>query len=255
MRKPLFLWIGLATATSSAVQAGLDYISPTKNVEIHAASGLLEWAKTSSNAAVPHRFDVRGGTSRVQALVHDEGLELLADRVLGDFAAGPKSHNEIRSATATGHVQVSKESRGSRMVMTGAVAKYTRSGTKANLNLSGPVHMSGYSAQSRRTLVANGSSASATLSPDTKSDSALRSATLFGPVTIDVTERMSTGNARGMHAVGKRLDIDNTTKPARLVLSGGAVIDSAQFGHMTANRITLELNERGEVVSASGGSK
>ena len=257
MRNTSLLWVVSLAGLAMAAQQHLDYYSPTKNIEVHGTSGIINLA-SAGKAGMPdtYHFDIRGGGAKVHAFVHDEQLEFFADRVQGDATTGQKGRNGLRKATASGGVRIVKSAGGARSEIIGSVANYKREATNANLDMNGPIKLTNFSPQNNRTLVATGSSAVATLGSAIVGSPPLRTATLKGPVAIDMSERVPNKGVSTVHARGNRLDIDNTTKPAKLTLSGGVTIDSPQFGHLSGvSQAILNLNEKGEITSIESNTR
>jgi hypothetical protein len=245
MKKPTLISAALLAAAAFATQGGLDFVSPDGNVEAHGAGGrmLLE--------GEVYRFDIIGGTHKVHAMVHDQGLEFYSGRLQGVAVPDPKKPKSmmLKRATASGGVQVIKSSESERSEITGTTATFSGTAASGSLTLAGPVKLTNVASAKSQRLTATGSSMIAALAAAGKKELPIRTASLRGPVTIDASERTRTGGLDTVHATGSRLDIDNTVKPAKLSLSGGVKVDSPQHGHFGGSTVILRVNERGEVVS------
>lgn len=235
------LALGVVLAAFGLAQQEFVFTDPSKNVEVRGKSGTF-----SLEAGPTYRFDLRSG---VRAIVRDQGLEFTAQRVQG-VTAKSGAKGALKRATATGGVKVVKSSAGTRTELTGDTAIYALKGAVSSLDLSGPVRITQITAAKSESLLATGTSASAILAAGRSASEPMRSATLKGPVAIDATSRVAGGGVEKIHAKGSRLDVDNTTVPAKLVLSGAVEIHGKQYGDARGlSKVTMLLNSRREVVS------
>jgi hypothetical protein len=243
MKRAAPLLVILATA---AVAQGL-FTYDDANLSVRAKDALI----TTNQANGDMHFDLRGTVTIVSK---SQGMKLAAGRVVSDMseAKGAAKKSQIKAATATGSVRIDQTVTGAqakRTTITSNKAVYKGQGDGGVVTLTGSVRIVSVDSKNQ-TFVATGASGTAILDPKAGSSSGLRSATLNGPVAIDVQETGRTGH---IVARGDRLDVNRATKPTTLTLSGHVTIQGQGDSSMgTANapgRAIFTLNDKGEFQS------
>ncbi|MBC8066553.1 MAG: hypothetical protein H7Y17_17110 [Chlorobia bacterium] len=174
---------------------------------------------------------------------------LKADKVTVDIAStkGSTSANEVKTATASGKVKIVQRADLRSSNIQSNQATYRSLGKTAQVDLRGSVYIESIDEKKNQTLVATGSSGTATLDKEAKNTSGLRQAILNGPVQIEVDQAGSEGST--MLFKGNKL----TLSPGKAVLSGNVSADGRgknKIGSFTnMDTLTVILNERNEMKS------
>ena len=151
--------------------------------------------------------------------------------------------SRVKSARATGGVNVTQTTPNSTANLQSQTATYTAGTRTSTLQIQGSVRIQNVDTQKRETLVATGASGTAILNPNSKRG--MDSATLNGPVRVEIVQ----AGASGGKAIftGQRL----TMSQNQVTLSGNVKATgsgSAQFGDLSnVDRITVDLNDKGEM--------
>lgn len=229
-------------------QGRFTYKDPKGDLSVVASSA--KGVKLGANGLV---FDVAGSVVLVSA---KQGIRLQAAAVRGETVQNASKQTELRRAVATGGV---------RLVKTGTGQNTDIQGWRADMNgdvvqVSGPVTIRNVEPTKRETMVATGSSCTATLEPGSKgSKGGIRSAILKGPVRVNIVQEARPGEgATHVIATGSQMRVDNAGTGRIVVLTGNAKVSfqgAQKLGDMSAGTITLLLNTKGEVIEAQTGGR
>ncbi len=237
--KTLLRALPLLVASFAVAAGGFLYHDASGNMSLSAQSGSLV-----SGASI-YTFHLRGG---VTASSRKDGLVITAMEVVGD-ALPAKQETHIRHAVATGGARVVKTSTSGTSTLSSMKADYTDRGRDALVVMTGGVRITSVLSAKRQSWVITGPSGEATLDPAGSKGKGLRSAIIDGGARVQLDQ--ATGGS--MVATGRRLVLDNSTKPATLTLTGSVRVQGGSgtgFGSLqNAQRAVLRLNEKGEVVS------
>lgn len=238
--------IHAALAALVLFQSGMTFRDRAGNVSISAADGFADRAN--------NKLVLKG---KVVAAQKDQGLEIRADE-LEATVTDPGKKSDIKDATAKGNVVLSKTTKGpagsQNLKVQSSRAIYTAGTTESKLDLTGPVTIRSFRTARSETLVANAQRGTATLDPGATSTgpSAIRHAELEGNVKVTIDAIEPDGTVSKLVATGGRLIVDEAgTTPTLTLLEHVNVNGQGGYGIKVndANRVTMKLNAKGEVVS------
>lgn len=252
--KPWTLAVALTSAFAVA-QFTTTYRDRDRNLEAVGPGG----GSVSYKVNGPTVLVLRGSANeRAKIRSKQQGLTITAAQMNAVVhpARDKQTRSQIESLTASGGVNVLKDvvQNGARQSteLTASSATYGEAGKEGRLTLEGNVTIRNVNEARKQTSVVTGSGGIVMLDPDAVGNDALRTATLRGPVKINVVEAPGQpGTApNNFVASGDRIVFDNTAKPAKVTLSGNVKIAGTgqqDFQTEGATQATILLNERGEM--------
>jgi len=188
-----------------------------------------------------YEFDLKGSvaiSSKTRQLV------LTASRVKASIGKSPGSDapNELKKATASGGANIVQSASGKSSRLQAGTATYTVQGSGASVQASGSVRIVNVDSGKRETLTATGTSGTARL--DSKSPRGISSATLNGPVRVEIVQ--SAGSASRVVFTGRKMTLSgNQVSLTGNVKASGA--GASRFGNLSnVDSLTVTLNDRGE---------
>ena len=219
-------------------QSVFTYSDTSRDLRIQAKDG------QGTMVASGYRFELRGNVSidsKKEKFTLRAG-KIVADVVSGPFTGGP---NQLKSATASLGIRFEQVSATGRSVLTGSSATYTVQGVGGKLDAKGSVKIVNTNVVKKETLIATGSSVTALLDKGAKRG--LKSATLTGPVKIELEQ--AGGEASRIVFTGRTLTLDgNTIRLSGNVKATGS--SASRFGNLgNVDSVTVVLNDRGEMSS------
>lgn len=251
MKTAIALGFGLVGALAVA-QSVFSYRDQKGNLSLQARSGLFRQLTGKFS------FDLQGAVS---ASSRSQRVSMRAERVVATvIPGGGKRPDRIERAVGTGSVRLSKAApAGPTTIITGRQATYTEEASQGRAVFTGGVTLVNANTRKRETLTASGSQGEAFLDPQGNTvggGSNIRTARLTGNVRVVIVQA---GERAGtITATGQRLDLDNRTKPATMVLTGGVRVQgtgNSGFGNLqNVQKATMRLNEQGELTSLEIGS-
>jgi hypothetical protein len=187
-----------------------------------------------------------------------QGLGLTANQVDLEFGsiAGKPAANELKSATATGNVILTKTANNRNTIIKGTRCDFIHGSTDSTIKMAGPVQLTDNNARNQQAILATGNTLTASLIPNNSGTrGGLRTTTLEGSVRVLVTQAPAAGQpADRLTATAARMVLNNTANPATVTLTGNVNIDGDSFGTLqNMNRVVLALNEEGQVTRVEGG--
>jgi hypothetical protein len=251
MNRPFLTTLALVAAASAVGFQGSRFKYSDGNLTLLAQSGRAVQSKTGD-----YTFTVKGAVSISSK---KEGFTMTTDRVVCETVQSAGKQTELRHAVATGRVHLVKTvtSPAGRQVtdITGSAADLRKVANGDVVNLEAPVRIQNSDQVNRKTMVATGSKAVATLAPGVQSSfsSGLRHATLSGPVRVTIVQAPVKGRgASTLVATGNRMDLTYSGGEPVIVLTGNVSIHGegdSRLGQFTGLRkATVHLNAKGEVV-------
>lgn len=256
MNRPLVAALALGVCvTAFAAQTRFRYTDPAKNVEVQANRARVDNAsQQTSQLLVQGQVDI---TSRSQ------GLRIQANEVRCEIGTVKANTKEIRKATATGSVKMSKtvtNARGRQLTeISGSKADMVADPKGSTVNMAGPVGIRSSDDRKRVNLSATGSSGIAILEPGSATGltNGLREATLAGPVKIDMLQAGRAGQKGEARAEAKanRMRLVARKDGSTLTLLGNVEIHgrgASDIGDTTGlSKAIFEFNAAGEVTRFS----
>lgn len=150
-------------------------------------------------------------------------------------------------AKATGKVRITQTSGTKSSTLNSNTATYTVQGKGGEVTASGAVRIQNLDGSKKQTVLATGSSGSATLNPD--SERGIDQATLNGPVRVEIVQAGENGSR--VVLTGRKLVMSGNT----LTMTGGVTATgtgASQFGNVQGvDTLTARLNDNGEMTSVS----
>lgn len=180
-----------------------------------------------------------------------QNFTLNADKVTANILAtkGSSSANEVKTSTATGKVRIVQKADQRSSNIRSNEAIYRSLGTSAQVDFRGAVYIESIDERKKQTLIATGTSGTATLDKTAKDTSGLRQAILNGPVQIEIDQVKFNGSTAFFKAAKL------TLSPGKIVLSGnvsGTGRGANKIGDFfNMDTVTVILNERNEMKSFS----
>lgn len=229
------LW-GLILSSLAVAQSVFTYADSTGDLAIRARDGQGTMLDTG------YKFDLKGDV-RISSRSRRFTLQAANVQATIRRGAGSNSPNELQSATASGGVTVVQSAGGSSSTMSSSTATYTAQGKGALVQAKGSVRLKNLNTAKKETLIATGSSASATLNPNSKRG--MDRATLNGPVSVEVVQ----SSAQGSRVIftGQKLVLagDTVTLSGNVKASGAG---ASRFGNLSnVDSLVVQLNEKGEM--------
>jgi len=241
------------------------YIDAAKNMIVLADGG-----RSEQTSAGTYDLTLTGLVS-IDSL--SQGLHLTADKVQCQTAKAANNRMDVKHAVATGKVHIVKTvaNKGAKEItdITCSKGDLQVAATGDIVALAGPVSLRSESPAKRRTLTATGSSGTAVLEPQAKTQAkdGIRTAHLAGPVKLTLVQPAEKpaktpadakppGEAKVV-ATSDEMDISNTATLRTVILRGHVKIDgegSSRVGSFSGIRqATVVLNAAGEVISVNTG--
>jgi lipopolysaccharide assembly outer membrane protein LptD (OstA) len=217
-------------------QAGFSYSDDKGDLSLRARDGQGEMTANG------YQFDLRGGVTITST---SRKFSVKADRVLATVAKGGQesSPNTLEKAVATGNVRIQQSVDGRSASLQSQSATYLAKGDAAEIQAKGMVRIQNIDSGKKETMLATGTSGTATLDP--KSKRGISKATLAGPVRIELKQANSQGTT--IVFTGNRLTLaGNTVALVGNVKATGS--GASRFGNLSnVDSLTVELNDRGEM--------
>lgn len=237
MNRQTFL-IAFLVAGAAMGQALFSYRDAKGDITLQAKGGRFEQGGNGVQ-----RFFAQGNVDLKSRL---QGLRLQGQSIDATAVQGKSGRSELRDSHARGSVRIEKSGAGGQSVVTCSSADVNMVGKLAEAKLSGATTIRSSGGRGG-TVTATGSGGSASFDTEATGGSGLRNAELYGPVRIEATQpgggRLSARGSRLIAGAGMR----------SLELSGNVSVDgskSSSFGSLqNVSRVTLRLNEKGEVQS------
>jgi len=219
-------------------QSVFTYSDTSRDLRIQAKDGQGTMVESG------YRFELRGSVS-IDSKKEQFSLragKIVADVVSGPIAGGP---NQLKAATASLGVRFEQVSPTGSSVLTGSSATYTVQGVGGKLDAKGTVRIVNTNIVKKETLIASGSAITALL--DKNSKRGLKSATLSGPVKIELDQ--AGGQTSRIVFTGRTLTLDgNTIRLSGNVKATGS--SASRFGNLgNVDSVTVMLNDKGEMSS------
>lgn len=177
------------------------------------------------------------------------GFSLASDKVTTRLAKakGSDTATTLEWAKATGKVRITQTSGSKKSNLASSSATYTVRGKGGEVSASGSVRIENIDGSKRQTVVATGSSCTATLAPDSKRG--IDKATLNGPVRIEIVQA-GTGGSKVVLTGNKLVMNGNTLTLSGKVSATGT--GASQFGNVSGvDTLVAQLNDNGEMKSAN----
>jgi len=240
---------------------GFRYVDAAKNMIVLADGG-----RSEQTSAGTYDLTLKGLVS-IDSL--SQGLHLTSDKVLCQTAKAASNRMDVKHAVATGKVHIVKTvtNKGAKELTDITCSKGDLQVATAGdiVALAGPVALRSENPAKRRTLTATGSSGTAVLEPQAKTQAkdGIRTAHLAGPVKLtlvqpaqkDAADGKPPGEARVV-ATSDEMDISNTGTQRTIILRGHVKIEgegSSQMGSFSGRQATVILNAAGEVIAVNTG--
>lgn len=236
----------IAMTAALLLQSGMTFRDRAGNVQISALEGRADRAQGRLNL-----------TGKVVAIQKNEGLEIKADEV-DVWVTDPSKQSQISKATAKGAVQLTKKVTGpsgsQSTVMQCGNATYTGGAKESLVLLQDKVTLRSLRSARNETMVATGQRGTARLENGVKGTgpSGLKSAELTGGVKVTISAVEANGTTSKLVATGGRLLVDETGDRATITMLENVQMEGdGAYGIRInrARRVTMQLNEKGEVVS------
>jgi hypothetical protein len=188
-----------------------------------------------------YEFDLKGSVS---VSSKKRQFVLTAGRVKASIgkSAGSDSPNDLKRATASGGARIIQTASGRSSRLQSNTATYTAQGNGATVQANGAVRIVNVDQAKRETMTATGSRGTAKLDPN--SPRGISSATLDGPVRVEIVQSAGTGSK--VVFTGNRMNLSgNQVSLTGNVKASGA--GASRFGNLSnVDSIVVTLNERGE---------
>lgn len=258
MRRKLIL-IALALATTAFAQFAINYHDKEGNFAAVGPGG----GSVNYRVNGPTRLTLKGSASeKAKISSKAQGISITAASVVAEVVTAG-NRNRIQSVQATGGVDVVKDvgQNGTHQVteIHASDANYAAGSTEGKLSLGGAVTIRSKDDAKRQTSVVTGNDGVVMVDPDAKGQTAVRTATLSGPVKVDVLQEPQADKPQAHYvATGDRLVYNNVSKPTTLTLSGNVKVTGASnfIGDTSGvDQAVITLNEKGEMteVNMTGG--
>ena len=251
-----FAFAFLTLAVLAFAQSMFEYTDAKGKIVLRSKTGLLTLPKENF-----YHFDLRGNVSVTSK---NEGVTITAAQSEGDIGQAPNSkESEVQRATASGGIKLvrtASKAPGGVTTLTGSSMVYNNRGTESFVTVNGSVHITSTNPKKHQILDATGSNGDATLLSESKGkDDPLRMANLDGNVKVTVNQAAVAGKPQAhIVATGRHLNVDNTSKPMKLTLTGGVKMTGSQggqFGSLSnVDKVEITVNEKGEMLDFKAGS-
>ncbi|HEY0868197.1 MAG TPA: hypothetical protein VGE01_12500 [Fimbriimonas sp.] len=244
----------LALAASVAMaQFAINFRDQDDNLAASGPGGGSLSRKVAGNISL-----VLKGTASAKAKISSksQGLTIAAGSITAEIVpAANQRRSRIQTAKATNGVEIDKDVllNGAResTEIRAASATYASGSAEGRLDLAGSVSIRNVNEARKQTSVVTGTNGVVLVDPDAAGNTAVRTATLSGPVRVNVVEEaMANRAASNFTATGDRLVYQNTAKPATITLTGDVRIVGTgpnMIDTQGVTRATIFLNERGEM--------
>lgn len=231
----------------AAAQAVFNYSDGKGDLAIRARDAQGTAITDANSKVTGYKFKLKGGahiSSKRQGFTLDAN-QITADAVTSKDSSSP---NEIRSAQATGNVQLNQGAANVKSTMKCGNARYQAKGDTAKVTAGGGVTLTNFDSKAKQALTATGSNGTATLDKKASEGYGLRDTTLTGSVRVEIKEEASDGV---VVFTGDRLTID----AKKITLSGhvkGNGKAKSRFGSLSnVSSIVVNLNAKREMTSFS----
>lgn len=221
-------------------QAGFSFRDATGDLSGKARNGGF----TPAGSGYEVRFD-----GAVSLSSKSRGFSLSSDNVITRLAKknGSGTATSMEWAKATGRVKITQTSGSKSSTLNSNSATYTVRGKGGDVTASGSVRIQNLDGAKKQTVLATGSSGSATLNPDSKRG--IDQATLNGPVRVEIVQAGEKGSR--VILTGKKLVMNGNT----MTMTGGVTATgsgASQFGNVQGvDTLIARLNDNGEMTSVS----